>query len=144
MAHNLDKIQIEFLDHVALRVANIDVAAAWYQKVLDFKKLRFPAWGEIPVFMMSNACGIALFPANLKDEELSASSKNVKIDHFAFNVTQSNFDKAKKRYETLQLDYHLRDHHYFHSIYTKDPDGHTVELTTLVVDKNKVDALTED
>ncbi len=27
----------------------------------------------------------------------------------------------------------FQDHHYFHSLYTADPDGHTVELTTLVV-----------
>ena len=29
--------------------------------------------------------------------------------------------------------FEFQDHFYFHSIYTKDPDGHTVELTTIVI-----------
>ena len=32
-------------------------------------------------------------------------------------------------------DFHVEDHFYFDSIYIKDPDGHTVELTTLKVDE---------
>jgi len=46
--------------------------------------------------------------------------------------------KQKKWYTDLNLVYTIQDHHYFQSIYTKDPDGHTVELTTLVVDENDV------
>ena len=65
------------------------------------------------------------------------NSKNIKIDHFAFNVTNENFEKAKKKYTDLNLEFNIQDHYYFHSIYTKDPDGHTVELTTIVVDENK-------
>ncbi|WP_255362723.1 hypothetical protein [Tenacibaculum sp. MAR_2009_124] len=55
---------------------------------------------------------------------------------FAFNVTNENFEKAKKRYSELGLDFTIQDHHYFHSIYTLDPDGHKVELTTIKVDEN--------
>ena len=62
--------------------------------------------------------------------------ENNKIDHFAFNVTNENFEKAKKKYTELNLVFTIQDHHYFHSIYTKDPDGHTVELTTLIKGKN--------
>jgi len=62
------------------------------------------------------------------------ASKNVKIDHFAFNVSREDFEKAQAHFKALQLDYEFQDHHYFYSIYTRDPDGHTVELTTIVVD----------
>ena len=62
-------------------------------------------------------------------------SRNIKIDHFAFNVTRDNFEKAKAKYEALNLDFNIQDHYYFDSIYTKDPDGHTVELTTIKVDE---------
>jgi len=34
------------------------------------------------------------------------------------------------------LDFTVQDHHYFHSIYTRDPDGHVVELTTIVVEED--------
>ena len=74
-----------------------------------------------------------IIPTN--DPEVDQTSKNVTIDHFAFNVTRENFEKAKKRYDDLGLDYIFRDHHYFDSIYTQDPDGHTVELTTIKVNE---------
>lgn len=39
--------------------------------------------------------------------QLDSTSKNVKIDHFAFNVTKENFEKAKKRYTELNLDFDI-------------------------------------
>lgn len=132
-----NEIAIEFLDHVAIRVKNLITSAEWYQKVLGLKKYQLPEWGEFPIFMLSGKSGVALFPANLNDSPFDVNSRNVKIDHFAFNVTNENFEKAKKRYEALHLDFTIQDHHYFHSIYTKDPDGHTVELTTIVVKENE-------
>lgn len=132
-----NEIEIEFLDHVAIRVKDLNVSVEWYQKVLGLKKYQLPEWGEFPIFLLSGKSGIALFPAKLKDVQLELNSRNVKIDHFAFNVTNENFEKAKKRYTELNLKFRIQDHYYFHSIYTKDPDGHTVELTTIVVDENK-------
>ena len=131
------EIAIEFLDHVAIRVQDLNVSVEWYQKVLGLKKYQLPEWGDFPIFLLSGKSGIALFPAKLTDKQLELNSKNVKIDHFAFNVTNENFEKAKKRYTDLNLKFTFQDHYYFHSIYTKDPDGHTVELTTIVVDENK-------
>jgi len=131
------KLDINFLDHVAIRVIDLDVSAAWYEKVLGLKRHQPAEWGDYPIFMLSNKSGIALFPANENDKQINLSSNNVKIDHFAFNVNKENFEKAKKRYAALNLEFNIQDHHYFHSIYTKDPDGHTVELTTIMVDENK-------
>lgn len=130
-------ISIEFLDHVAIRVNDLNVSAQWYQKVLGLKKRQLPEWGDFPIFLLAGKSGIALFPTTSDDEQHGLTSKNVKIDHFAFNVTNENFEKAKKRYTDLNLEFDIQDHYYFHSIYTKDPDGHTVELTTLVVDEDQ-------
>jgi catechol 2,3-dioxygenase-like lactoylglutathione lyase family enzyme len=132
----MSEFTINFLDHVAVRVKDIKASASWYERVLGLKRYQLPEWGEFPIFMLSNKTGVALFPANTDDKILEANSKNVKIDHFAFNVTGENFEKAKEKYEELGLEYNFQDHHYFHSIYTKDPDGHTVEITTMVVDEN--------
>ncbi|WP_299228848.1 VOC family protein [uncultured Psychroserpens sp.] len=130
------KIALNFLDHVAIRVKDIDASVLWYETVLGLKKYQLSEWGAFPVFMLSGKTGIAIFPAKLDDKAIDLNSKQVKIDHFAFNVTNENFENAKQHYSKLGLDFNVQDHHYFHSIYTKDPDGHTVELTTIVVDEN--------
>ncbi len=127
--------KLDFLDHVAILVKDIDASVAWYEKVLGLKRYQLKKWGEFPIFMLSGKTGIALFPANTDDPILEVTSKNVKIDHFAFQVSQEAFAKARKHYESLNLTYDFQDHHYFHSMYTKDLDGHVVELTTLVVDE---------
>lgn len=131
-----EEFEIRFLDHVAIRVANIEVSAKWYEDVLGLKKYQLKEWGAFPVFMLANKTGLALFPANETDEPIDQKSKNVGIDHFAFNVTNENFEKAKRKYTAMNLEFTVQDHHYFLSMYTKDPDGHTVELTTIVVDEN--------
>lgn len=132
-----DRIKIDFLDHVAIRVADMEVSAKWYEDVLGLRRYQLPEWGDFPIFLFSGKSGIALFPANTSDPQLPQDSKNVKIDHFAFNVSKDNFEKAKKRYTELNLEFKIQDHHYFDSIYTKDPDGHTVELTTIKVNENE-------
>lgn len=127
------RFEIKFLDHVAIRVTDLKESVIWYEKVLGLKKYQKPQWGDYPIFMLAGKTGIALFPANTEDSEVNRLSKNVKIDHFAFQVSRENFEIARSRYEELNLEYDIQDHYYFQSIYTRDPDGHTVELTTLVV-----------
>ncbi|MEL7426022.1 MAG: VOC family protein [Bacteroidota bacterium] len=124
---------IDFLDHVAIRVKDLEVSAQWYERTLGLVRYSPKAWQPFPIFLMVGKTGIALFPANAAHPALDHTSKNVKIDHFAFQLSQEDFAKARAHYEQLGLTYNFQDHHYFHSIYTRDPDGHTVELTTLVV-----------
>jgi len=131
----MENFEIDYLDHVAIRVIDVEKSVEWYTKVLGLKKYQVPEWGAFPIFLLAKRSGIALFPANPEDPEIDTSSKNVKLDHFAFHVSNKNFAKARKKYEALKIDYTFSDHHYFHSIYTRDPDGHKVELTTLVVDE---------
>ena len=137
MADTEHHIEIDFLDHVAIRVSDIEVSAVWYETVLGLKRYKLPEWGDVPIFLLSGKSGIALFPANPKDPQLHPTSKNINPHHFAFNVTKINFEKASKRYTELGLDFDIQNHFYFDSIYTKDPDGHIVELTTIKVSEQE-------
>lgn len=136
MKENDHEIALEFLDHVAIYVTDMEASAQWYETVLGLKRYQLPEWGESPIFLLSGKTGIALFPADADDPKFDFRSRNVKIDHFAFNVTRENFEKAKKRYVELNLDFNIQDHFYFDSIYTHDPDGHKVELTTIKVNED--------
>ena len=124
--------ELSYLDHVAIRAKDMDVSIRWYENVMGMKKYQLEAWGPFPIFMLSGKSGVAIFPAQLTDPEIPAS-KNIKIDHFAFNVTNTHFDNAQAHFKANNIPFEFQDHTYFHSIYLKDPDGHTVELTTLVV-----------
>jgi len=128
---------INFLDHVAIRVKDMDISIAWYSKILGLKKYQLEKWGEFPVFMLSGKSGIAIFPANLEAEKPNLESRHIKIDHFAFNVSNEDFKKAQIYFKSIDETFHFQDHHYFHSVYLKDPDNHTVELTTLLVDADE-------
>jgi len=131
MKHAFD---IDRLDHVAIRVKDMDASAAWYEKVLGLKRVQLDKWGDFPIFLLSGKAGIALFPANEEHPELDPASRNVKIDHFAFHVSKENLEKAIDHYKKEGLEYEFQDHFYYHSLYTEDLDGHTLELTSLVVD----------
>lgn len=126
---------INFLDHVAIRVEDMEVSAKWYNEVLGLKKHHLPEWGVYPIMMMSGQTGIAIFPANLEDDAISRMSRNVKIDHFAFNVNRENFERAQLKFKNLNIPFSIQDHIHFDSLYLKDPDGHVVELTTFKGDK---------
>ena len=115
----------------------MEKSSRWYQQVLGLKPYRMEAWGDYPIFLLSGKSGIALFPADLKDKELDGSSRHIKIDHFAFNVNQKDFLKAQTHLNDLGISFEFQDHTYFHSIYFNDPDGHKVELTTILVDESE-------
>ena len=132
----MEEFKIRFLDHVAIRVADIEKSVKWYKEVLGLKRYQLKAWGDFPIFMLSGKTGVALFPANIEYSAHDTSLRSIGIDHFAFNVSNQDFVKAREKYEALGIKYHFSDHTYFHSIYTNDPDGHEVELTTIMVDED--------
>lgn len=129
--------KINFLDHVAIRVKDMPISIAWYERIVGLKKHQYEEWGEFPIFMMSGTAGVAIFPARLKDGTIQKAFNSTFIDHFAFNVSNEDFKKAQDYFNEIGERFAFQDHHYTHSIYLKDPDNHTVELTTLVVAKSE-------
>lgn len=126
---------IRFLDHVAIYVQDMEISIMWYERVLGLKKYKLKEWGEFPIFMFAGKTGLAIFPAKLEDEKLNPESRNVRIEHFAFNVSNDDFFKVQDHLDSLNIPFQFQDHQYFHSIYMRDPDGHKVELTTIMVEE---------
>lgn len=123
--------KINAIDHVAINVKDLDASIQWYAKVLGLRKVQPEAWKPFPIFMMKAKFGVALFPA--KDSSKKSIKSSIRIDHFAFNVDPDEFLKAQVYFASINEHFQFQDHTYFHSIYLSDPDGHTVELTTLMV-----------
>lgn len=124
-------IQLDFLDHVALRVRDIQQSAEWYKRVLGMQVLQPEEWKPFPIFLLAGTSGIALFPAKTSTPAALPAGDWLKGDHYAFRVQLPMLDIARRHFEELGILYQEQDHVYFRSIYFKDPDGHQLELTAV-------------
>ena len=124
-------LEINYLDHVAISVSNLERSVEWYEKVIGLKKHKIPKWGDYPVMMLAGKTGLAIFPTNSIDDKSQKTLNEIRIKHFAFNVDERNLELAKERFNSLEIPFTTQDHHYFNSIYLKDLDGHEIEFTSL-------------
>ena len=74
----MNPLKINFLDHVAIRVSDLEKSTKWYKDVLGLKVYHVPKWKGFPIFLLAGKTGIALFPAHSEHPELPPSSLNVK------------------------------------------------------------------
>jgi len=124
-------VQIAGIDHVVLRVGDLDRAIDFYERVLNCRVERRLEQPKL-VQLRAGACLIDLVPAPVSPgADANAAGRN--MDHFAVRV--EGFDAAA-------LADHLRGHGvevgeprerygaegYGPSLYISDPDGNTVEL----------------
>jgi len=115
---------------------DIEISGQWYENVPGLERYQLDKWRDYPLFLLAGVTSVAIFPADTRAPATDKSHKYVSIDHFAFIVSVKEFANARKRYKELGISYEFKDHFYFHSIYTLEPDGHIVQLTTLVVNTN--------
>ena len=119
-------LRVRGLDHVVLRVADIDRAIAFYGDVLGCRvERRLPEIGLVQ--LRAGAAMIDLVPRGVEDD----IGRN--MDHFAVRIEEL---------DVAALSAHLRRHGidpgevrrrygaegYGSSLYITDPDGNTVEL----------------
>jgi glyoxylase I family protein len=124
-------VRIAGLDHVVLRVGNLDRAIDFYERVLNCRVERRLEHPKL-VQLRAGASLIDLVPASASPGEAEDGARR-NMDHFAVRV--EGFDPAA-------VTAHLRRHGvevgevrerygaegYGPSLYISDPDGNTVEL----------------
>lgn len=123
-------LEIQFLDHIAIRVTNMEISAKWYEEVLGLRRFHPKEWQPFPIMLLAGNSGIALFPKG--EPTVEYKEQGQVMSHFAFRVTYLILEKAKELLKDKKIPFVFEDHHYFHSIYLKDPDGNKIELTAVV------------
>jgi catechol 2,3-dioxygenase-like lactoylglutathione lyase family enzyme len=105
---------------VSLNVSDRARSIAWYGDVLGLHPRSDAARpDDAPVFVGDS---LALF-----------ADRAPGLRHFAFALSVGDFARAREHVRERGVDARFEDHGSSHSLYFKDPDGHTVELTTYEV-----------
>jgi catechol 2,3-dioxygenase-like lactoylglutathione lyase family enzyme len=129
-------MQLEQIDHVALRCASPKATKEWYVSVLGFEHVFQDQWPGGPIFLRLGSTALTLFPQK-SDESLSAGGQ---VWHLAFRAaTYSDFQLAQTELKSRGISFEYRDHGILHSIYFQDPDGLLLEITTYDVPKSSGD-----
>ncbi|MEM7270581.1 MAG: VOC family protein [Pseudomonadota bacterium] len=130
-------LRVERLDHVHIEVADRDVAAGWYQRVLGLERHPDLAqWKDDPIgpLILAGADGfptLSLFARDCKDPSRDAT--------VAFRVSGEDFAAFCKSLDGLGLTDgegakltpdSVVDHELSWSVYFVDPDGNRLEVTT--------------
>jgi len=121
-------MRIVELDHIVLRVTDMDRSVAFYRDVLGMEPVRLEEWrrGEAPFVSMRVTAGTII---DLQLGEVTGTN----MDHVALVVAGADLAElvASGRFGEVAAPRSLYGARGVGSgIYIKDPDGHTVELRT--------------
>jgi catechol-2,3-dioxygenase len=121
-------IAISAVDHVAIRVKDLEVAANWYTEVLGLAVLH--RWEN--AWMLERGAsrlGLYIAPGATPPE---GADKLLTIHHHAFTVTAEAMIAAEVFLAELGIPYDgPKDSGLFWSLFLTDPDGYRVELVCL-------------
>jgi catechol 2,3-dioxygenase-like lactoylglutathione lyase family enzyme len=120
--------KLQHLDHVAITVRDLKRSEQWYKETLGLER-RNPEWNP-PVMVCAGPSCVALFPAESASPGGPSGANTIATRHFAFAVDRTGFEAIQDEFKGKGIDFSFSDHGAGHSIYIKDPDGHTIEITT--------------
>lgn len=122
-------MHVHELDHIVLRVGDVERSLAWYTGLLGLEGIRVAEWraGDVsfPSVRVTDGCIIDLFGA----DQLADGSAN--LDHFCLVVDRADVDATTDDARFTVVDgpgprFGARGDGW--SVYVADPDGNTVEL----------------
>jgi catechol 2,3-dioxygenase-like lactoylglutathione lyase family enzyme len=119
-------MDLQRLDHVSINVTDRARSIAWYRDVLGLPQLNEPTADDEPVFMGDPGLQFGLFQSEVVSPPREPESSGVR--HIALVV--GDLDAAKERLDAQGVSYRPEDHGNALSVYFRDPDGNTLELTT--------------
>src|SRR4051795_4748965 len=123
-------IEVTELDHIVLRVADVERSLAWYQGQLGLEGMNVEAWRNEEVFFPSLRITADTIIDLVPGEAPTGSGGN--LDHLCLVVTADSLAEvdADHGFEVVDEGDRSGAHGIGHSKYVNDPDGNLVELRT--------------
>ena len=120
-------MQLDFIDHFAISVKNLQTAFDWYHKVFGFEM--FHQWKTTWLIQLgSMKIGLFERPNAATIDDLD---NKIAFQHLAFHVSAEEFIEAQIELAALNVQIDgPEDTGVAYSIFVNDPDGHLLELTT--------------
>jgi len=119
---------ISGIDHIVLRVADVERSVSWYHRHLGLEAERLEEWRAGDVSFVS----LRVDAATLVDL-LQVDPEGVNVDHVAYVTDQRGFDEFVAAHQSL---IEMGPAELFGArgtgagAYVRDPDGHRVEVRT--------------
>ena len=128
-------VKITELDHIGLRVKDVEASLRFYSELLGLKAERVDEWrkGEIgfPSVRLNADTLIDFF---LSEKKVDNADKEINQDHFCLVIEPTDMEHLKTRLEELGVRIHAGPgkrwgaHGDATSLYMYDPDQNVVEL----------------
>ena len=128
-------VKITELDHIGLRVKDVEASLRFYSELLGLKAERVDEWrkGEIgfPSVRLNADTLIDFF---LSEKKVDNANKEINQDHFCLVIEPTDMEHLKTRLEELGVRIHAGPgkrwgaHGDATSLYMYDPDKNVVEL----------------
>ena len=128
-------VKITELDHIGLRVKDVEASLRFYSELLGLKTERVDEWrkGEIgfPSVRLNADTLIDFF---LSEKKVDNANQEINQDHFCLVVERTDMEHLKTRLEELDVRIHNGPgkrwgaHGDATSLYIYDPDQNVVEL----------------
>ena len=128
-------VKITALDHIGLRVKDVEASLRFYSELLGLKTERVDEWrkGEIgfPSVRLNADTLIDFF---LSEKKVDNANKEINQDHFCLVIEPTDMEHLKVRLEELGVRIHAGPgkrwgaHGDATSLYMYDPDQNVVEL----------------
>jgi|TARA_B100000446_G_scaffold15113_1_gene12889 extradiol dioxygenase family protein len=128
-------VKITELDHIGLRVKDVEASLRFYSELLGLKAERVDEWrkGEIgfPSVRLNADTLIDFF---LSEKKVDNANKEINQDHFCLVIEPTDMEHLKTRLEELGVRIHAGPgkrwgaHGDATSLYMYDPDQNVVEL----------------
>jgi catechol 2,3-dioxygenase-like lactoylglutathione lyase family enzyme len=125
-------MQLDYIDHFAITVKNLQTSFDWYKKVFGFEM--FHQWKTTWLIQLGDM-KIGLFerPQAAVVDDIN---NKIAIQHLAFHLTADGFIEAMIELGTLTIQFEgPEDTGVAYSLFVNDPDGHLLELTTYYGEK---------